>query len=464
MTAVADASCGDGRGAAVSQMTTPLRRGACPSLAAPMRTGDGLLVRLRPARPGLTPSDWIVIARLAAAHGNGLLEVTARGNLQVRGLVESSVPKFAAALAEAGIDLRTGVAVETPALSGIDPDEIADANPLAAAIREAIATCRPPLVLAPKLSIIVNGGGRLDLSAMVADVRLDALRRDGALLWRLSTGGTARSARPIAVVAERDAVAAVLAVLEALHGLGPAARGRDVDADAMRLRLSAMALPYDAAGAAATPASPIGRHRFGGTDILGLGLAYGQTSAARLEALMQGLQALGATEVRLAPQRALLVLGLAADRIEPAIALAAAEGFWTRADEPGNAIAVCAGAAGCASGHFDTKAAADLLVARAADLLDGSFTVHISGCAKGCAHPSATALTLAGRADGVALVTGGRAGDAAGEVVPVDALGTGFDRLTALYRQEKRQGDTARQVLDRIGAAALAKAFQQDLQ
>ena len=29
-------------------MNAPLRRGACPALAAPMQTGDGLLVRLNP--------------------------------------------------------------------------------------------------------------------------------------------------------------------------------------------------------------------------------------------------------------------------------------------------------------------------------------------------------------------------------------------------------------------------------
>ncbi|HUH49879.1 MAG TPA: precorrin-3B synthase, partial [Mycoplana sp.] len=60
-----------------------------------MRTGDGLLVRLRPVRVGLKPSDYIAIARLAAAHGNGLLEVTARGNLQIRGLLEETVPRLA---------------------------------------------------------------------------------------------------------------------------------------------------------------------------------------------------------------------------------------------------------------------------------------------------------------------------------------------------------------------------------
>ena len=51
-----------------------------------MLTGDGLLARLRVAGGRLTPMQLGAIAALAREHGNGLLEITARGNLQVRGL------------------------------------------------------------------------------------------------------------------------------------------------------------------------------------------------------------------------------------------------------------------------------------------------------------------------------------------------------------------------------------------
>ena len=34
-------------------MNAPLPRGACPTLAAPMQTGDGLLVRLNPVAAGI---------------------------------------------------------------------------------------------------------------------------------------------------------------------------------------------------------------------------------------------------------------------------------------------------------------------------------------------------------------------------------------------------------------------------
>ncbi|MDR6755719.1 precorrin-3B synthase [Mycoplana sp. BE70] len=462
VSALTDTACSP----AATAASAALRRGFCPSLASPMRTGDGLLVRLRPARIGLTPSDYIGIARLTAAHGNGLLEVTARGNLQIRGLREETVPTLAAGLAEAEIDFHRGVAVETPPLSGIDPNEIADAEPLAAAIRAAIAAHLPPLVLAPKLSIIIDGGGTLGLSNMVADIRLDARRRADGLFWRLSVGGDACSAAEVAVVADDDAGSALLTALEALHGLGPVARGRDLDAEALRSQIGSLACSAGFADLSAprSPSRPVGRHRLGEDTALGVGLAYGQTSAAHLETLMQGLASLGATEVRLAPHRSLIVLGLADAAIEPAIALAEREGFWTQADEPGNAIAVCAGSAGCASGRFDTKAAADLLVAEGPDLLDGSMTVHISGCAKGCAHPPAAALTLAGQDNGVTLAIDARAADETGVTVPADALGEAFARIVALFRQERQQKDTARHTFDRIGASTLAKAFRQGSQ
>ena len=58
------------------------RRGACPSLDAPMQTGDGLLARIRVSDGRLDPSQLAGIASAAAKHGNGLVEVTARGTLE----------------------------------------------------------------------------------------------------------------------------------------------------------------------------------------------------------------------------------------------------------------------------------------------------------------------------------------------------------------------------------------------
>ena len=70
-----------------------------------MLTGDGWLVRLTPAS-GLTPAQLAGLARAAARLGNGLIEVTARGSLQMRGLTPASAAALAAAVAALGIAVR----------------------------------------------------------------------------------------------------------------------------------------------------------------------------------------------------------------------------------------------------------------------------------------------------------------------------------------------------------------------
>lgn len=85
-------------------MSTAFRRGACPSLSAPMPTGDGLLVRLNPEGGGLSARQFAGIADATARFGNGILEITSRGSLQCRGLGPATAGPFAAAIAELGIE------------------------------------------------------------------------------------------------------------------------------------------------------------------------------------------------------------------------------------------------------------------------------------------------------------------------------------------------------------------------
>ena len=66
------------------------RRGWCPSLFAPMQSGDGLLLRVKP-RLGVIPApEARALADAARRLGNGMLGLTNRGNLQLRGFTEAS--------------------------------------------------------------------------------------------------------------------------------------------------------------------------------------------------------------------------------------------------------------------------------------------------------------------------------------------------------------------------------------
>ena len=79
-----------------------------------------------------------------------------------------------------------------------------------------------------------------------------------------------------------------------------------------------------------------------------------------------------------------------------------------RPDDARRSVVACAGAPACASALLSTRQLASAIAQAAGPLLDGSLAIHVSGCSKGCAHPGAAALTLAGPDR---LVVQGRAGD-----------------------------------------------------
>jgi len=352
-----------------------------------MQTGDGLLARLRVAEGMLTPAQLGEIARLAALHGNGLVEVTARGNLQVRGLTAASTSPFANAV-RAVVEIETGLVVETPPLAGDDPTELADPRPLAATIRALAAPLGERL--GPKVTVVVDGMGQLSRAALKADIRLTASAGGN---WVLALADQKQASL------STDEAAAVLAMLQQLAELGPAARASDL-------------VP---AGPAATLLSrpPIGSFTRRAGTASGIALPFGASDSAALMALAALAARHGIGAFRLAPQHALLALDA-----PPAFARdAAALGFVTDRADPRLRISACIGSMGCASGHIPAR----LLAEKLAPALPADRQLHVSGCAKGCAHPRRAALTLVGRDDGYGLVIDGTAGDTPQSVLRPDA-------------------------------------------
>src|SRR5262249_8495219 len=78
------------RGGAVN---AHLRRGICPGLSRPMATGDGLLVRLTPTGTTMPCEAFVTLCTAARNCGNGVIEITSRGSIQIRGLTEDSVKR-----------------------------------------------------------------------------------------------------------------------------------------------------------------------------------------------------------------------------------------------------------------------------------------------------------------------------------------------------------------------------------
>jgi precorrin-3B synthase len=393
------------------------RRGACPSLHEPMATGDGLLVRLSPAGTGWTPAELTALASAASRFGNGILEVTSRGNLQIRGLAPESAEGLAAYVEAAAIPLRTGLAIDTGPLAGIDAQEIADPLALARALHDALETAGLTSRLAPKCSVVIDGGGRLTLDDLIADVRLKA---DAEVpgQWQVAVGGTARAARPVGSVDEADIVSTVLALLEAIAAKGRMARGRDLtDADLVGFG------PAPPMASATSGLAPVGRFPLkNGTFATAFALPFGQVDAETLAAFCKAVQNMDAQEVRLAPGRGLIVPGLDGEACNMLEAKVGALGFIIDPTDSRLSIAACAGATFCASAHLATRALGEEIARTAPELVKGR-TLHISGCEKRCAEPAAPDITILGTAAGCLVLPGsGRETTPASAVAPEEAL------------------------------------------
>lgn len=371
-----------------------MRRGACPSLSSPMQTGDGLLARLNPKDERLSARQLAGVADAAGRFGNGILEITARGSLQIRGLSQESASGLADAINELGIEAANGPEIRVGPLAGCDRLEIADPRPVADAVRRHIAAAGPLRGLAPKISVVVDGGGALPLDGIAADIRIAAVAGD---LWAVGIGGTASAARLLGAGDGERAAAAAFAILRELAARGETARGRDLDGEtAARLTQGLDPCP----GHAPSPAAvPVGRFALGdGSVARGIAPAFGQIAADALAALAEAAGA--ARTLALSPGRALIVLGLSQREDDALMPVAGGLGLVTAPDDPRLRIVACAGSPACASAHLPTKAIAHALAAARPDLVAAAGDVHLSGCAKHCAKPAQSGITLTGGPDG----------------------------------------------------------------
>ena len=398
-------------------MRAPLRRGICPGLSAPLSTGDGLLVRFMPAGT-MTLAVFTELCVAARRHGNGVIEVTSRGSIQVRGLTAASALHFGEAMGALGI-AADGIPVLTGPLSGLDADEILDATALAGDLRHTLARTTLAAELAPKISVVIDGGGMLSLDAIAADVRLCAATSDRGTVLRVDLGGNAASATHLGCVAPTAAVETVMRLLGFIARRGRDVRARDVlAAEGVEPLRSALAIAPCSFGCslgngANATREAIGVHRLrDGSVACGIGLGFGHADAAALERLAEAAVAAGARGIRAAVGRVLMIIGLAPETAPTFAAAAESLGCIARADDPRRRVIACAGAPICSSAYIAARRLAPHVAAAIGSGIDGAATIHISGCAKGCAHPMPAALTIVGTADGCALVRNGSAHDA----------------------------------------------------
>lgn len=363
-------------------MTTPIVQGWCPGALRPMRSGDGLVVRVRPPGGRLTQAQAAGIAALARARGNGLIDLSARANVQLRGVTEASHAALIDGLAALGLldadpdrEARRNIVVTPFWMDG-------DAAPLIAArLAKALAAQDAPATPG-KFGYAVDTGPVPVLRDVSADIRIE--RGPQGLICRADT-----ALRGVPVTPETAAAAALdLARWFLTAGGAPEGRGR------MAALLRRVELPARFGGGEATASAPTDAAPGPTPAGIMVGLAFGQMGADTLEVLAT----LG--PLRVTPWRMLLIEGQTAPPALP--------GLVTRADDPLRRVVACTGAPGCLQAHAATRPLARAL----APQVPPGMVLHVSGCAKGCAHPGPAALTLTATPLGFDLIRGGTASDA----------------------------------------------------
>jgi len=385
-------------------MAAPLIQGWCPGAWQPMASGDGLVVRVRPPLGRLTAAQALCLAQLAAGHGTGVLELSSRANVQLRGIPPAQHGSVLQALAAAGL-LDANAQQERLRNLVIDPlwqpgDGVLE---LAQALQCALADTTALQALPGKFGWSIASGLHGGLAPVPADVRLVRVApHRGRMAWRIQA-----DTHPHAWVAAdiEQAVATARALALWCADLAQARRAQGLHPGRMATwlrngqaehgRPPPLALPEGVSWEAA-PALPPAAEPVPG-DQPGLGLLaaapLGRIPAPALAQLASALLQQGHRAdtplLRTTPWRMLLIEGMTPETVRAA-GLQNAPHWITQAHDARLRVSACTGAPGCGQALAPTQA----LALQLAPQVPAGAHLHVSGCAKGCARQQAATVTL----------------------------------------------------------------------
>jgi len=372
------------------------RRGYCPSVWKPMPSGDGLIVRFAVPASGLRSSQLRALLQLARTHGSGLIEITRRGKLQLRGVRDEALPVLQRELQQLGLAEDSALVINPLAglAAGTRP-----LDALAGAISEALRARREGF-LSDKFAVVLDCGGLLrDIRADVL-VELDPEGDVATLSVPAATGG---GWHELGTCRSHDCPRAVTELANELASFSSVARMRDVVAFSGMAPLEARFAPFACGTAPRAAAEPIsgawiGFHT-GSRPWLGLGLPFGSADATSWRALVELAEWFGSAELRFTPQRGVILPDVAAQHVQEVTELARNAGLILDAGDPLLRAIACPGAPACSSAHGPTRDIARSLL----PLLAADQTLHVSGCRKGCASSASAAITLVCEPEGARL-------------------------------------------------------------
>lgn len=374
-------------------MTRSSADDACPGALRLHEAADGALARIRLPGGMLSSAQLAALAEAAGDHGAPILELTSRGNVQLRSVRDANA--VGALLSEAGLlpsprHERVRNIVASP-LSG-RAGEFPDARPLVSALDRGL-TAAATLAELPGRFLFSLDDGRGDMAAMGADIGL----RHDQKGWRLLLGGRTTS------VCDGDAVDAVERMLTAARKFveirGNAWRVAELPEGAGTLACAIDAVfidgPPDPTPAPRAPVGWIEQLRTGESPgelvTLGAAVPLGQLPA-RVAALLAAVE----KPVIVTPWRSVLLCDLPHGDADAVLRVLAPLGLVFDERSPWLNASSCTGLPGC--GRSRTDVHADVRLEVAEEIASGIHSPvhrHWVGCPRACGSPSTGQVLVA---------------------------------------------------------------------
>ncbi|MDK4197884.1 precorrin-3B synthase [Pseudomonas sp. HR1] len=379
------------------------RPSACPGLLRIVPARDGGLCRVKLPGGRLTSAQARAIAAASARWASGVLELTNRANLQLRGVRQDGAAALVAELQAADLGPSDPAADDVRNLllspsAGRDPQQLRDVRPLAAELLALLEGDRRLHGLSAKFALQLDGGEALARLDHPHDVWLSA-RAEG---YVLGLAGTPLD-RPVGLIAPGQEVATITRLLHRFLDLAGPEQHRMRQLLAQRPVAELLAgldlLPTPVtARAPADAALRLGSHqqRQAGFNWIGAQPALGRLPATSLAAVADLAERHGNGDLHLTPWQGLLLPDVPVEQAPELLAALKLLDLTTDPAAPLARLVACTGSQGCAKGRADTKG--DAL--RLAERLPAGVEVHLSGCPRSCALAGQAPHTLLAMAPG----------------------------------------------------------------
>lgn len=392
---------------------------------------DSFMIRLRVPACEITAHQFHGLADLASELGNGQIDLTTRGNIQLREFRPRDLVTVLTRVQDLGLTSRGSGAdnirnVTASPNSGFDPDELIDVRPYAKAVHHYILNHRDCYGLPRKFNISFDNGGSLTVAADTNDIAFIATRIPlggttsvssvsspaPGLYFRVLLGGItghqdfARDTGLLIKPTESTAVSAAMVRVFLENGdrtnrkkarlkylLDKWGFDRFLDEVQKKLSFPLVRVPL----AACEPRRPLIKHGWigpykqaqRGFTSIGVGIPVGRMSAKQMHGLANLAANFGKSDLRLTVWQNVIIPHIPDALVASARRQLKSLGFTTEASSTTSGIVACTGSRGCKYAAADTKGAAAALAKHLGNSglsVEQPVNLHFTGCAHSCAQ------------------------------------------------------------------------------